>query len=133
MPGVAAVRVIPGVSMSGLLVPGPQSLPPQVPVGNSAPLDWGIPAALRYPVAMSSRPSEKTAMVGAAAVSLYPRLVPSRTDLTYSLTAYDASSSDRTLLVMLVIALIGMPLVIGYTAFVYRAFKGRVVLGEDSY
>jgi len=73
------------------------------------------------------------AMVGAAAVSLYPRLVPSRTDLAYSLTAYDASSSDRTLLVMLVIALIGMPLVIGYTAFVYRAFKGRVVLGEDSY
>jgi len=36
-------------------------------------------------------------------------------------------------LTMLVIALIGMPIVIGYTIFVYRVFKGKVVLGEDSY
>jgi cytochrome d ubiquinol oxidase subunit II len=34
---------------------------------------------------------------------------------------------------MLVIALIGMPLVIGYTVFICRVFKGRVVLDESSY
>jgi cytochrome d ubiquinol oxidase subunit II len=34
---------------------------------------------------------------------------------------------------MLTIALIGMPLVIGYTIFIYRRFKGRVKLDEHSY
>ena len=31
------------------------------------------------------------------------------------------------------IALVGMPLVIGYTFLIYRAFRGPVVLHEDSY
>jgi cytochrome d ubiquinol oxidase subunit II len=87
----------------------------------------------RYGTAFLATALTVVAMVGVAAVSLYPLLVPSSTDLGYSLTAYNASSSDRTLWVMLVIALIGMPLVIAYTAYVYHAFKGRVVLDEDSY
>lgn len=70
---------------------------------------------------------------GLAATRLFPRLVPSTTDLNYSLTAYTHSSSDYTLKVMLVIALIGMPLVIGYTFFIYRLFKGKVTLDEHSY
>jgi cytochrome d ubiquinol oxidase subunit II len=72
-------------------------------------------------------------MMGLMAVSLFPRLVPSLTDLSYSLTIYNASSTDRTLFTMLVIALIGMPFVIGYTIFIYRAFKGKVQIGEGSY
>jgi len=31
------------------------------------------------------------------------------------------------------IALVGMPIVIAYTAYVYRVFKGNVVLGPESY
>ncbi len=72
-------------------------------------------------------------MIGLSAVSLFPRLVPSTTDPAYSLTVYNASSSQTTLFTMLVIALIGMPLVIGYTIFIYRVFKGKVVLTPDSY
>lgn len=72
-------------------------------------------------------------MVGLIAVSLFPRLVPSITDLNNSLTIYNASSTPRTLETMLYIALIGMPLVIGYTIFIYRVFKGKVVLNHDSY
>jgi cytochrome bd-type quinol oxidase subunit 2 len=34
---------------------------------------------------------------------------------------------------MLVIALLGMPLVVGYTVFIYRAFRGPVVLDDVSY
>jgi cytochrome bd-type quinol oxidase subunit 2 len=34
---------------------------------------------------------------------------------------------------MLAIALVGMPLVIGYTIFIYRRFRGPVVLDEVSY
>ncbi len=73
------------------------------------------------------------AMIGLAALSLFPRLVPSSIDLAYSLTIYNASSTPRTLLTMLIIALIGMPIVIGYSIFVYRVFKGKVVLTKESY
>jgi len=68
-----------------------------------------------------------------AGISLYPRMLPSSTDLAFSLTAYNASSTPLTLTVMLVIALIGMPIVIGYTTFIYRVFKGKVIIGEESY
>jgi cytochrome d ubiquinol oxidase subunit II len=72
-------------------------------------------------------------MIGLSAFSMFPRLVPALGDLTYSLTIYNASSSQRTLSTMLVIALIGMPLVIAYTIFIYRAFKGKVSITPDSY
>ena len=72
-------------------------------------------------------------MVGLSAVSLFPRLVPSITNLDYSLTIRNASSTPATLTVMLVIALVGMPIVIAYTIFIYRVFKGKVELTEASY
>ncbi len=72
-------------------------------------------------------------MIGLAAVGIFPRLVPSITDLAYSLTIYNAASTPRAQTVMLIIALIGMPLVIGYTAFVYWVFKGKVELSEEGY
>jgi cytochrome d ubiquinol oxidase subunit II len=34
---------------------------------------------------------------------------------------------------MLVIALVGMPLVLAYTAFVYHRFRGKVDLEADGY
>ncbi len=66
--------------------------------------------------------------MGLAAVCMYPRLVPSSIDLAHSLTAFNASSTPRTLNVMLVIALVGMPLVLAYTAFIYWTFRGKVRL-----
>ncbi len=66
-----------------------------------------------------------TAMVGLIAISLFPRMVPSLTNLDYSLTISNSSSTYLTHKVMLIIALIGMPLVIGYTAFIYYIFKGK--------
>ena len=74
-----------------------------------------------------------TALIGLAAVCLYPRLVPSIADPNSSLTIYNASSTPRTLTVMLIIALTGMPLVIGYTVYIYRVFRGKVVISGDSY
>lgn len=72
-------------------------------------------------------------LIGLTATSMFPKLLPSSINLSYSLTAYNASSTPNTLTAMLVIALIGMPLVICYTFLIYRAFKGKVVLTEDSY
>lgn len=72
-------------------------------------------------------------MIALTAVSLFPRAVPSSIDLANSLTIYNASSTPRTLTVMLIIALIGMPIVIAYTACVYYVFMGKVVSTEESY
>ncbi len=72
-------------------------------------------------------------LVGLMGLSLYPRMVPSTIDPGHDLTIYNASSTPGTLTVMLIIALVGMPLVIGYTAFVYKVFMGKVVLDQDSY
>jgi cytochrome d ubiquinol oxidase subunit II len=72
-------------------------------------------------------------LVGLMGLSLYPRMVPSGIDPAYSLTIYNASSTPRTLTVMLVIALVGMPLVIAYTAYVYGVFMGKVVLSDEGY
>ena len=72
-------------------------------------------------------------MMGLAAVCLFPRVVPSSLDPANSLTIYNASSTPRTLMVMLVIALVGMPIVIAYTAYVYKAFAGKVGIAEEGY
>lgn len=64
--------------------------------------------------------------------ALYPDLVPVL-GAGESLTVTNASSTPLTLKVMLAIALLGMPLVIGYTIFIYRRFKGPVKLDEHSY
>lgn len=72
-------------------------------------------------------------MIGQVALSLYPRFVPSSINLKYSLTIYNSSSSPATLEAMLVIALIGMPLVIVYTIFIHRAFRGKVKITNESY
>ena len=72
-------------------------------------------------------------VIGLAAVGIFPRLVPSITDPAFSLTIYNAASTPRAQTVILIIALIGMPLVIAYTAYVYWVFKGKVELPEKNY
>ncbi len=62
----------------------------------------------------------------------FPNLVRA-SDAASSLTIHNASSSALTLRVMLLMALIGMPIVIGYTVFSYRVFKGKVRPGDLGY
>ena len=67
-----------------------------------------------------------------AGTALYPNLLPA-VEKARSLTVDNAHSSDLTLTVMLAVALIGMPIVLAYTAFIYWKFKGKVKLGDESY
>lgn len=69
------------------------------------------------------------ALLGTLALTLFPTLVPALNP-ALTLTVRNSSSSHLSLLAMLIITLIGMPIVIGYTAWVYRAFGGRI--GEES-
>ena len=58
----------------------------------------------------------------------YPNLVLASNDPALSLTLSNSSSTQLTLTVMLIIALVGMPFVIGYTIYAYTLFKGKVIL-----
>jgi cytochrome d ubiquinol oxidase subunit II len=65
-------------------------------------------------------------VVATAGVSLYPFLLPSSLDPASSLTVWDASSSRRTLMIMLAATAIFLPVIIAYTGWVYRVLRGKV-------
>jgi cytochrome d ubiquinol oxidase subunit II len=71
--------------------------------------------------------------IAMVAAGIFPNLLLSNPDAANSLTIYNAASSQATLSNMLIIAIIGVPIVLGYTIFVYRIFKGKVELDETSY
>ncbi|MBB2776532.1 UNVERIFIED_ORG: cytochrome d ubiquinol oxidase subunit II [Comamonas terrigena] len=58
--------------------------------------------------------------------SMFPFIVPSSIDLRSSLLVWDASSSHLTLFIMLVCSIIFVPLILAYTAWVYRVMWGKV-------
>jgi cytochrome d ubiquinol oxidase subunit II len=66
-------------------------------------------------------------------IALWPNLLTARNDPSYSLTVYRAASSDKTMGIMLVIACIGIPLVLTYTAIVYWTFRHRVTTSVKGY
>jgi cytochrome d ubiquinol oxidase subunit II len=66
-------------------------------------------------------------------LGMFPDLIHGNGPSGTSLTCVNASSSPLTLRTMMVLALIGMPLVVGYTFHIYRVFRGKVKLDEMSY
>jgi cytochrome bd ubiquinol oxidase subunit II len=58
--------------------------------------------------------------------SLYPDVMPSSTDPAFSLTVDNASSTDYTLKVMTVVALVMTPVVLAYQAWSYWVFRKRI-------
>jgi cytochrome d ubiquinol oxidase subunit II len=72
-------------------------------------------------------------LVLSMSVGLFPNLLTSTTDPQYSLTVTNAASQDNTLTVISIVALIGIPFVLLYTAGVYYIFRGKVRLSPDSY
>jgi len=66
-------------------------------------------------------------------IALFPNLITSSTNPEWSLTIYNAASSEKTLALMQIIAFCGMPFVLTYTVIIYWVFKGKVELGKFSY
>src|SRR5690606_10094946 len=58
--------------------------------------------------------------------SLFPFMLPSSADPSMSLTVWDASSSETTLLIMFVVALIFVPIILAYTAWSFWTMRGRI-------
>lgn len=66
-------------------------------------------------------------------IGVFPNLVYSNPFAENSLTIYNAASSPGTLEIMLIIAIIGIPIVLAYTASIYWIFRGKVKLDTSSY
>lgn len=111
------------------------------------PLIWAIPVLLlafmaltRWSVAQgkAGRAFLFSALTIAGLMAIfgaanYPYLLPARNVAEYGLTVFNASASRLTLQTMLIIALIGVPLVLTYTAYIYYAFRGKARVEEEGY
>jgi len=65
-------------------------------------------------------------IVATAGVSVFPFFLPSSTMPNAGLTLWDASSSHMTLFIMLLATLVFLPIVLLYTAWVFRVMRGTV-------
>lgn len=65
-------------------------------------------------------------VIATVGVSMFPFILPSSTNPGHSLIVWDASSSHLTLFIMLVATVIFLPLILAYTAWVYRVLRGPV-------
>jgi cytochrome d ubiquinol oxidase subunit II len=73
------------------------------------------------------------ALMALFAIGLFPNIVISHPIPGNSLTIYNAASSQKTLKIMLIIAMIGIPFVLAYTVSIYWIFRGKVKLTNMSY
>ncbi len=66
------------------------------------------------------------AIISTVGLSMFPFILPSSSHPGHSLTLWDSSSSQLTLLIMLIATLIFFPIVLAYTTWVYRVLRGKV-------
>ncbi|MEG8055458.1 cytochrome d ubiquinol oxidase subunit II [Sphingomonas sp. 22L2VL55-3] len=86
------------------------------------------------------RGSESAAFAGSSAsavgiiatvgLSMFPFILPSSIDSHSSLTVWNASSSAKTLGIMLFVTVVLLPIVVAYTAWAYKVMFGRVTTQE---
>jgi cytochrome bd ubiquinol oxidase subunit II len=87
----------------------------------------------KYRLAFASSCITIASLFGLVAVSIFPTLLFSSISPANNITIYKAASSTATLKTLLLIASIGTPLVMSYTAFVFYTFRGKVKIDDTSY
>jgi len=106
------------------------------------PLLWLVPVASigtallvnamlkigRSGIALVSSGVTQAATIFTVAIALFPFLMPSSTNPKDSLTIWDASSSAKTLYIMLIVVILLLPIVLAYTTWVYRVLRGQITL-----
>ncbi len=65
-------------------------------------------------------------IIATVGVSMFPFILPSSVQPEASLTVWDASSTHRTLFNMLVAVVIFLPIILVYTAWVYKVLWGKI-------
>ncbi|MBR0551251.1 cytochrome d ubiquinol oxidase subunit II [Stakelama marina] len=69
-------------------------------------------------------------IISTVGLSMFPYILPSSIDIHSSLTVWNASSSETTLGIMLVVTVVFLPIVLLYTAWAYKVMFGRVTTQE---
>jgi len=69
-------------------------------------------------------------VVATGLIGLFPALIPSRLDPAASLTIFNSSSSQYTLRLMAIVALVFVPIVVAYQFLVYRFFRSKTTRKE---
>ncbi len=65
-------------------------------------------------------------LIATVGISMFPFILPSSTNPKFSLIVWDSSSSQLTLFIMLVVTVIFLPIILAYTAWVYKVLRGKV-------
>ncbi len=71
-------------------------------------------------------------VISSVGLTMFPFILPSSSDPRSSLSVWNASSSHLTLFVMLVVTVIFLPLILAYTAWVYKVLWGKVTEADVS-
>jgi cytochrome d ubiquinol oxidase subunit II len=66
-----------------------------------------------------------TGIIATVGLSMFPFILPSSTDPKSSLTVFNASSSQLTLFIMLLVTAVFLPIVLAYTAWAFKIMWGR--------
>jgi cytochrome d ubiquinol oxidase subunit II len=82
--------------------------------------------ARRDVLALAGSSAAATGIIATVGLAMFPFILPSSIDPHSSLTVWNASSSQTTLAIMLVVVVIFLPLVLAYTSWAYRVMFGRV-------
>ena len=96
----------------------------------AAGVTWGLLGARRPGVAFVSSCLTLAGTILTAGIARFPFLMPSSELPDQGLTVWDASSSARTLFIMLCAVVVILPMVLAYTAWVFHVLKGRITLEE---
>jgi cytochrome d ubiquinol oxidase subunit II len=94
----------------------------------AAPLAAVLVGGRSYVLAFLSSGVAVAGVIATAGISLFPFMLPSSADPNASLTVWDASSSQLTLMIMLFCTVVFLPIILIYTAWVYRVLRGRVTV-----
>ena len=148
--GVIVHQVLPGyVITSEIVTDGPSNplLKTVALVGGgwtqnfiTYPLMWIAPVAgvlgmlvarlsLRAQIDWLAFLGSKVSIIGiisTVGLTMFPMILPSSLDPNASLTAWDASSSELTLGIMLGATALFLPIILAYTAWVFKVLFGRV-------
>lgn len=138
-----------GFAIIGPVDPGAASNPlrslvearPGAWLGNYARFPWMIAAPVlgfggtllaligllrrSEPLSLAGSSISAVGIISTVGLSMFPFILPSSIDPRSSLTVWNASSSHTTLFNMLLVTIVFLPMILAYTAWVYRVLWGR--------
>ncbi len=84
----------------------------------------------KYQLAWLASSTSIAGTIATVGVSMFPFILPSSTHPNMSLLVWDSSSSQMTLLIMLIATVVFMPIIIAYTSWVYYVMRGKVTKND---